>query len=196
VQSVYLHDPSHTVQLTMTISPTTRRSQQGSMLLEALISILIFSMGILAIVGLQATSIKLSSDAKYRSDASMLANQHLAMMWADIASAVTASAANVATPFDAAEFDSYNGNSSGGFSGGANFDNWYNNLTATLPGASATVSTTAPILVCGNTPSPTCGPGFLQSTRTDVSISISWQLPSGDMHTYSTTAMVSAQKQL
>jgi len=58
------------------------RTQQGSMLLESLIAILIFSMGILAIVGLQATSIKLAADAKYRSDASLLANQLLGQMWA------------------------------------------------------------------------------------------------------------------
>ena len=51
------------------------------MLLEALISILIFSLGILAIVGLQAASIKSAGDAKYRSDASLLANQLIGEMW-------------------------------------------------------------------------------------------------------------------
>ena len=53
------------------------------MLLEGLIAILIFSMGILAIVGMQATAIKNSADAKYRSDASYLANQIIGQMWAD-----------------------------------------------------------------------------------------------------------------
>lgn len=51
------------------------------MLLEALIAILIFSMGILAIVALQAVSIKLAGDAKYRSDAALLAEEMLAQMW-------------------------------------------------------------------------------------------------------------------
>jgi len=51
------------------------------MLLEALISILIFSIGILAIIGLQAAAVKASSDAKYRSDASLLANQLIGQMW-------------------------------------------------------------------------------------------------------------------
>lgn len=51
------------------------------MLLEALIAILIFSMGILAIVALQAVSIKLAGDAKYRSDAALLAEELLAQMW-------------------------------------------------------------------------------------------------------------------
>lgn len=50
-------------------------------MLEALIAILIFSLGILAIVALQAISMKLAGDAKYRSDASLLAEELLAKMW-------------------------------------------------------------------------------------------------------------------
>lgn len=65
----------------MTACPITPKNQTGSMLIEALVGILIFSMGILAIVGLQAASIKVSSDAKYRSDASLLANQLIGEMW-------------------------------------------------------------------------------------------------------------------
>ncbi len=67
--------------LTMKTQPKLANSQKGVMLLEALIAILIFSMGILAIVGLQASSIKLASDAKYRSDASLLANRLIGQMW-------------------------------------------------------------------------------------------------------------------
>jgi prepilin-type N-terminal cleavage/methylation domain-containing protein len=55
--------------------------QRGAMMLEALIGILIFSTGILALVGMQALSIKYVSDAKYRADASFLANQIIADMW-------------------------------------------------------------------------------------------------------------------
>lgn len=51
------------------------------MLLEALIAILIFSIGILAIVGMQGSAVKASSDAKYRSDAGMQANNLIAQMW-------------------------------------------------------------------------------------------------------------------
>jgi type IV pilus assembly protein PilV len=47
-----------------------------------LISILIFSLGILAIVGLQAAAIKNAGDAKYRTDASLLASKLIAEMWA------------------------------------------------------------------------------------------------------------------
>ena len=59
------------------------RSQRGSVLLEALFAILLFSIGVLALVALQAVSIKNSVDAKYRSDASYLANQIIAQMWTD-----------------------------------------------------------------------------------------------------------------
>ena len=45
-------------------------AQQGVVLLESLIAILIFSMGILALVGLQAAMISNTSNAKYRADAS------------------------------------------------------------------------------------------------------------------------------
>jgi type IV pilus assembly protein PilV len=51
------------------------------MLLEALIAILIFSLGILSLVALQATSIQLTSDAKYRTDATLLANRLIGQMW-------------------------------------------------------------------------------------------------------------------
>lgn len=57
--------------------------QKGMVLLEALIAVVIFSMGILAIAGLQATMVKNTSDAKYRSDAAFIAQQALGQMWAD-----------------------------------------------------------------------------------------------------------------
>lgn len=69
--------------VTMNTTPRPPRDQQGSMMLEALIALLIFSMGILAIVGLQAASIKNTADAQYRSEASFYANQILGRMWVD-----------------------------------------------------------------------------------------------------------------
>jgi type IV pilus assembly protein PilV len=53
----------------------TTANQQGFMLLEALIGVLVFALGILAIVGMQATSIANASDAKYRTEASFLAEE-------------------------------------------------------------------------------------------------------------------------
>ena len=52
-----------------------RKQQAGVMLLEALIAILIFSIGVLGIVGLQAVALDVSRDATYRADAALLANE-------------------------------------------------------------------------------------------------------------------------
>jgi len=69
--------------------------QTGSVLLEALISILIFSIGILALVGMQATAINGVSDAKYRSTAGFLANQMVGTIWATRLGGNVANASNV-----------------------------------------------------------------------------------------------------
>jgi type IV pilus assembly protein PilV len=58
-------------------------SQQGIVLIEALIAILIFSIGILGLVGLQAVMIKNSADARFRSDASVIAQQRIGLIWSD-----------------------------------------------------------------------------------------------------------------
>lgn len=60
-----------------------KKQMQGVMLLEALIGILIFSIGILGLVGLQSTSIKNTTEARYRSEAAYLANQIVGRMWSD-----------------------------------------------------------------------------------------------------------------
>lgn len=61
----------------------SRRRQNGVMLIEALIGILIFSLGILALLGMQATAMRATMDAKYRSEAGFLANEIIGVMWVD-----------------------------------------------------------------------------------------------------------------
>ena len=78
----------------------TAGAQQGVMLLEALIGILIFSIGILALLGMQATAMRATVDAKYRSEAAFLANEIIGTMWVDrtnLASYATASCSGYAT---------------------------------------------------------------------------------------------------
>lgn len=65
----------------MSITMKSSAGQRGATLLEALIGILIFSVGILALVGMQALAIKHMSDAKYRSDAAFFANEIIGQMW-------------------------------------------------------------------------------------------------------------------
>jgi type IV pilus assembly protein PilV len=59
------------------------KSEQGVVLIEVMVAVLIFSMGILAVAGLQAAMVKNTSDSKYRADASFIAQQSLGKMWAD-----------------------------------------------------------------------------------------------------------------
>lgn len=77
-------------------SQAVNNAQRGIALLESLIALLIFSMGILAIVGLQGFMIKGTAESKARSDASFLAQNRIAMMWADAAN--LAGYAEVGTP--------------------------------------------------------------------------------------------------
>jgi type IV pilus assembly protein PilV len=54
--------------------------QQGAVLLEAMIAILIFSFGILAISGLQGAMMKNTVDAAYRAEASYIVQQRMGEM--------------------------------------------------------------------------------------------------------------------
>ena len=58
-------------------------AQQGAVLLESLIAILLFSFGVLGLAGLQAAMIKNTADSKYRADASYIAQQKIGQMWTD-----------------------------------------------------------------------------------------------------------------
>lgn len=63
--------------------PPSEQMQAGAVMIEVLVAILIFSVGVLAIVGLQATMIKSTAEAKYRADASYIAQARIGQMWAD-----------------------------------------------------------------------------------------------------------------
>lgn len=58
-----------------------QRRQSGMAVVETMVAILVFSFGILGIVGLLAASMKNSAEAKYRTQASMLASQVAGEMW-------------------------------------------------------------------------------------------------------------------
>jgi type IV pilus assembly protein PilV len=61
----------------------TRQTQSGSILLESLIAILIFSLGIMALAGMQAISMQNTTLSKTRIDASLVAGQRVGKMWVD-----------------------------------------------------------------------------------------------------------------
>ena len=54
--------------------------QSGYVLLEALVALLIFSLGLLGLIGFQAASTKIATDSRFRTEAAMLADELLAKM--------------------------------------------------------------------------------------------------------------------
>lgn len=141
----------------------TRKQQTGAMLLEALVSILIFSIGILAIIGLQAAAVSASTDAKYRTEASLLTNQLIGQMWvSDRTVAILQT-----------NFQSGAGCGASGASGAA-YTAWLADVSATLPGVAA------------NPPTVCIAAGATAGNV--VTITVFWQLPSsaGAAHQYST----------
>lgn len=63
------------------ISRSSIREVKGIVLIDALIAIVIFSIGILGMVALQSNAVSLSSDAQYRTEAAMLADKVIGEMW-------------------------------------------------------------------------------------------------------------------
>lgn len=59
------------------------RCERGSMLLEALVAVMIFSIGILSVVNLQAQSMRHVNDMQYRGEAVFLAESLVSKMWTD-----------------------------------------------------------------------------------------------------------------
>lgn len=143
--------------------------QRGSSMLEALVAILIFSFGVLALISLQAVSIKNSIDAKYRSDASYLANQIIARMWVDrnnIDAYGHYQAGGVCAPF------------TGSASGNANVTAWAAQVASLLPGAASnktqiqvtTVGTTkqVKVTVCWQGPQETSPHNFAVMAQINI----------------------------
>ncbi len=59
----------------------SRRRQRGMALIEALVSILIFSFGVLGLVGLEARAINFAGDAEDRNRAALFASEIASTMW-------------------------------------------------------------------------------------------------------------------
>lgn len=58
-----------------------KRAQVGVALLEVLVSLLLFSFGVLGLIGLQARAVTFSVDAEDRNRAALLANEIATTMW-------------------------------------------------------------------------------------------------------------------
>ncbi len=95
------------------------------MLLEALVGILIFTIGILAMLGMQAVGIRTTIDSKYRSEAAYLANEIVGQMWVD--------RANILSYDDAG-------------AGNARRTAWNTRVASLLPQDPVAPATTAPVI--------------------------------------------------
>lgn len=60
---------------------SNRKTQSGSFLLEALISVVIFATGLIALMGMTAQAVNQVGQSKYRNDASYLAGELIGEMW-------------------------------------------------------------------------------------------------------------------
>lgn len=125
------------------------KHQAGVMLIEALIGILVFSIGILALLGMQGAAIKNTTDAKYRSEAAYLASQIVGQMWVDLD-----------------QLASYDTDNAAAY---PPRDTWMNNVALTLPG----------VQVGGAlSPSIQVGPdAALGLTDREVRVQVQWQQP-------------------
>lgn len=98
---------------------TQPRRVRGMSLVEVLVAVVVFAVGVLGLVNSHALAFNTFSDAKYRIDAALLADRLIGELWVD--------RANV---------------SSYAYSGGTTFGRlapWLTELRQTLPGADATV---------------------------------------------------------
>ena len=133
-----------------------KNRQRGIMLLEGMIAILIFSLGILALVGMQAFTLNHTSQTRYRLDASFLANKLIGRMWADTGANMTA----------------YQ-------NGGVQFVGWFTpELNAYLPpGRSDATVTVTPFVA---TPGLNSAGVTTPVTGYNVSVRIQWRAPNED----------------
>lgn len=138
-----------------------RNQQSGVMLLEALIAILIFSLGILGVVGMQASAVAATRDAKYRTDAALLANELIGQMMAGNRDGIA-----LQTNFQGDDTDGVGG-AGDVLTDGPLYSAWRNRVRATLPGSDL------------NEPRVTVRPGVAGPPKTSstVNIQVRWRAP-------------------
>ncbi len=100
-------------------------TQHGSVLIEVLVAILIFSFGVLGLVGLQGAMVRNQTDAKFRTDAAFLVNELVGLIQSDLT-----------------KIDSY-ATSSGTTCGYTKCADWVRKVKNSLPDGKATTVYTA-----------------------------------------------------
>lgn len=119
-----------------------RGVQQGVVLIEALVGIVIFLVGILAMIALQAVAISAQNDAQYRVEAANLANRIFSEISVNVARDSEGAAVAVSLNDFTHQPDGDACNYSGAVSGQAAVADWVSAITDTssptkLPGSTA-----------------------------------------------------------
>ena len=157
----------------------TFRAQQGVFMLEALIGILIFSLGILTLVAMQAAAINAQSDSQVRTEAAKRAEQIASSMWLNVdRTNAAATQASLATFVHHSTGAISSCNFTGGASSNALVTAWETTVTSGTTLLPGTTSSKLQILV------DTTGGAYNK-----VTITVCWQAPkdlAARRHTYVT----------
>lgn len=144
------------------------RDQRGFFLIEALLAILIFSLGILGMVAINARAIQALADTTYRTDAARLADEIASQIALNVD---RSSLANLQTSLTTFSHLTNGGPACGGFSGtqSANtvVSDWLNRVTAATTGLPGAVATGQQIVV-----------GTGAADFNSVTVTLCWQAPS------------------
>ena len=114
--------------------------QRGMMLIEALMAVLIFSLGILGMVGLNALAVSSQSDAQYRTEANRLATLIIGRIWVSVDRSTGTSVAASLVPFNHQTSGTVCNFDSGSASTNPLITDWVAEVLATstgLPGATS-----------------------------------------------------------
>ena len=80
------------------IKPGRRRHQGGSTLIEVLISVLLFSLGVIGLLRALGLAMRSSGDIEFRSVAATMADERIGRMWVDRTNLAAYVEANTAVP--------------------------------------------------------------------------------------------------
>lgn len=141
------------------------KQENGFAMVEAMVSILLFALAILGLIAMQVNAVRFGGDAKYRSEASLLADQMVAELW-------------VAAPANIPNYAFTSGMPPTGV------DAWVTKVQSTLPGVTATTNLPT-IQVDTNVDS---GLTVYRAT-----VTVFWQVPGQtSAHSHSVSAFISS----
>ena len=145
-------------------------AESGYVLLEALISVVIFAIGVLGLIAMLGTAIKNNSEVESRFAACLIASELIGRMWAD-------------NRIPSVLQSDYQG---GEGSDGVDYTDWLTSIISNkrLPGVSSTANVPVVRIETVDGPSPP------DSAKSRVTITLRWQMPGGDPHNYVVTTMI------